>query len=124
MSEPEPYHYVRFVWWRGFKIDQLVESLRGDFALTFHSYEDERQFKYDLSFRKGLRWEVRVRADTLSAFLSPFRAVLFQRVAAPFTRRDMELRGVVLSLYVRNRSTPFPWQFSEEPRFIVEEGYR
>ena len=123
MSQLERYYYVRFVWQRGFRIDELVESLKGDFTWTLHSYEDERYFMYDLSFLRGLRWEVRVKADTLSAFLSPFKAVLFQRIGAPFTRKDMELRRIVLLLYPHSRPTPFPWEFSEEPRFIVEERF-
>lgn len=122
MTQAEPYHYVRFVWWQGFSVDDLAKSLKGDFTPSLHLYEDEKDFTYDLSFLKGLRWEIRVKADTLSAFLSPFRAVLFQRVAASFTRRDAELRRRVLSMYIRNRPTPFPWQFSEEPPFKVEES--
>jgi len=73
----------------------------------------------DLSLLKDSRQEFKVAADTLIARLSSFRALLAQREAAPFTERDMELRKKILELYPRNRPSPFPWQFSEEPIFQV-----
>lgn len=99
----------------------LVERLKGDFDLTLRGVIGEKE-AYDISPYAGQRWEILVKADTLSAFLSAWRAILFQKVWAPFTRRDIELRKIVLSLYPRNRSTPFPWAFSPpEPPFEIEE---
>ena len=34
--------------------------------------------------------------------------------------RDMELREKVLKMYPRGRPTPFPWEFSSEPKFEKE----
>jgi len=62
---------------------------------------------------------LKVSADTLSAMLSRFRALLYQKEAAPFTARDMELRKKVLELYTRDRSTPFLWGFRSEPKFEI-----
>ena len=76
---------------------------------------DERE----LVFKKDERKELKVSADTLTARLSVFRAVLTQKEAAPFTARDLELRKKVLGLYPRSRPTPFPWLFSHEPKFEV-----
>ena len=121
MFQPEPYHYVRFIWWRTHSIEKLVGSLKENFPMSFHPYEHEEEFKYDLSPHKGLRWEILAKADTLAAFLSPIRAVLFQRVSTTFTKKDMELGRIVLSLYPHSRPSPFPWFFSEEPSFRVEK---
>jgi len=116
MSQAKPYDYVRFTWWHNHNPNELIESLKGDFDLTLKPWPRA----HDLSpFARG--WEIRVRADTLSAFLLAWKAHLFQRVSAPFTKRDMELREIVLSLYPHNRPGLFPWLFSYEPPFQVEE---
>jgi hypothetical protein len=47
--------------------------------------------------------------------------VLYPRENAPFTARDMALRGRALELYPHNSPTPFPVQFSIEPKFEVAE---
>ncbi|RJS90132.1 hypothetical protein CW700_01645 [Candidatus Bathyarchaeota archaeon] len=64
-----------------------------------------------------------VKADTLSAFLSAWRAVLFQKYKAPFTKRDLELREILFRLYPRITPTPLPFSFSQEPPFEVEEQF-
>jgi len=80
---------------------------------------DER----DLSFLKDERDELRVSADTLSVILSRLRAVLYQKEAAPFTARDVELRKRVLELYPKNRETPFPLLFIHEPKFETAKRF-
>ncbi len=52
---------------------------------------------------------MKIEADTLRARLSSNRAVLYQRENAPFTARDMALRGRVMELYPHNSPTPFPF---------------
>lgn len=79
--------------------------------------KNDREF----SFFKEIRAEIKVRADTLSAYLSPSRVILFQKEPAPFTAKDMELREKILELYPRNRPTPLPLFFSEEPKFEIIE---
>jgi len=119
MSRAGPYHYIRFTWWQRHSPTKLVEMLKRDFAVTPPLLEKDNP--YSLSPYKGERWEVLVKADTLSALLSAFRAVLFQRTREPFTKRDLELRKIVFSLYPRTRSTPLPWGFGTEPPFEAEE---
>lgn len=114
----QPYHYVRFKWWRIVDLKEIARELGGVFSIEpLKMPRNDRE----LSLLKDMREELRVKADTLGAMLSPVRAVLFQREAAPFTARDMELRRRVLELYPRDRPTPFPMFFSEEPKFEVAE---
>lgn len=110
----EPYHYVRFRWWTRIDLKGVSEDLSGLFHVEmFVPPSDERE----LVFKKDVRRELKVSADTLTARLSAFRAVLSQKEAAPFTARDLELRKKVLELYPRSRPTPFPWLFGHEPKF-------
>jgi hypothetical protein len=72
----------------------------------------------ELVLHKDEREELKVSSNTLTAMLSAFRAVLYQKEAASFTERDMKLREKVLELYPRKRSTPFPIPLiSIEPKF-------
>jgi len=112
------YSYVRFRWWDPVDLDKTVEEFSGfKTKMIFQKKEGE-----EISLLIDLRSEVEVEADTLQALLSPFRAVLNQKEAKPFTARDMELREKVMKMYPRGRPTPFPWEFSSEPKFEVEEG--
>jgi hypothetical protein len=111
------YSYVRFRWWSPLSLDKAVEELSG-FKTKKIIYP---KGSAELSLLKDVRDEVEVEADTLQAFLSPFRAVLNQKEEKPFTARDMELREKVMKMYPRGRSTPFPWEFSSEPRFEKEK---
>ena len=70
-------------------------------------YEDERD-------------EFKIKGDTLTVYISNFRAILNQREAASFTRKDLILRDKIFDLYSRSRPTPFPWLFDVEPKFEVE----
>ena len=76
---------------------------------------------YEFSLFKDARDETLVKADTIGAYISKFRAVLFQRDRAPFTSRDLELRRRILEVYPRDRPSPFPWAFSDEEPFEVAE---
>jgi hypothetical protein len=111
------YSYVRFRWWDPVNLDKAVEELSGFKAKKII----QEKGGDDLSLYRDFRDEVEVEADTLQALLSPFRAVLNQREAKPFTARDMELREKVMKMYPRGRPTPFPWEFSSEPGFEKEK---
>ena len=115
MTKEEPYYYVRFCWWRSHNLEKLAEELRIRFIILKLPILEEEES--DLSLYEKERGVIEVRADTLSAFLSGYRAVLCQKEKAPFTEKDMELRNTVLKLYPHARPTPFPWLFSEEPKF-------
>ena len=122
MNQNKPYSYVRFKWRLISDRGALIEKLKGDFTLTLHPREREEDEPYDWSPFKGHRWEILVKADTLSAFLGAMRALLFQRMRAPFTKRDMKLRKIVFSLYPHRSPMPFPTSFDSEPSFEVEDN--
>jgi len=111
----EKYQHVRFRWWNSVDLDKAKEEL-GAFTPSvkqlptggFDLYKDDKR-------------ELTAASDTLVAHLSGFRAVLTQKEARPFTKRDAELREKVLQLYPQNRPTPFPWEWSPEPKFQVEK---
>ncbi|HEX9914143.1 MAG TPA: hypothetical protein VGB32_04420 [Candidatus Bathyarchaeia archaeon] len=111
----EKYQHVRFRWWNPVNLDKAKEELKGFKANVkqlptggFDLYKDDKL-------------ELSAASDTLVAHLSGFRAVLTQREAKPFTKRDVELREKVRGMYPQDRPTPFPWEWSPEPRFTVEE---
>ncbi len=113
----EPYHHVRFRWWNRADIDKFAEELREGYSVdTKHWPRDKTEF----SLHKDDRDEVIVLADTLTAHLSSFRAVLSQKRAAKLTRRDAELREKIREMYTHDRPTPFPGSFSSETKFEVE----
>lgn len=114
----EPYHYVRFRWWSRVDLQKVSEDLSGLFSVEMIVLPSGER---ELVFKKDERRELKVSADTLTAWLSVFRAVLSQKEAFPFTARDLELRKKVLELYPRSRPTPFPWLFVHEPKFEVEK---
>lgn len=112
----EPYNYVRFRWWSRVDLEKVAEDLRAPFSIRKINWpRDERE----MSLLKDERTELEVKADTLTARLSYFRALLSQKEAAPFTEKDVELRRKVIEIYPRDRPTPFPWEFIPEPKFEV-----
>jgi hypothetical protein len=111
------YSYVRFRWWDTVDLDKVAEEFLG-FEMKKIIHEPEGK---DLSILRGERGEIEVKADTLQVLLSPFRAVLNQKEAKPFTVRDMELREKIMRIYPRNSPAPFPWEFSLEPKFEKEK---
>jgi len=113
------YSYVRYTWWREVDIDGLSRELSTEFEVK--RLPNPSDPRYEFSLFTDARREVLVKADTLKAYISRFRAVLFQRDRAPFTPRDMELRRRLLEVYLRDRPSPFPWAFSDEEPFEVAE---
>jgi len=110
------YSYVRFRWWDPVDLDKAVEE--------FSSFKTKKIVRktvdQEISLYRDQRDEVEVEADTLQALLSTFRVVINQKETKPFTARDIELREKVLKMYPRGRPTPFPWEFSSEPKFEKE----
>ena len=111
----EKYRHLRFRWWNQADLDKVKEELSGfnpqlkQFPTGgFDLYKDDKQ-------------ELKATADTLTVYLSGFRAILDQKEAKPFTKRDAELREKVRKLYPQDRPTPFPWEWSPEPKFTLEE---
>jgi hypothetical protein len=118
----KPYGYARFTWYYPYNLEELTTKLKENFAIV-KSLVKKKKEVWDMtarawSFQDDPREEIEVKADTLFASLSPFRAVLFQKEKAPFTKKDLELRETVLALYPRSQPTPISGPFSaEEPKF-------
>ncbi len=122
ISEEKPYSYARFTWWQPYNLEELVAKLKEHFTLVKSPVAKKKE-PWDFtarawSFQDDAREEVHVKAETLFARLAPFRAVLYQKEKAPFTRKDMELRETVLALYPYDTPTYVPFRFGEkEPKF-------
>jgi len=114
----EPYHFVRFLW--AATVD--LKALEEEFAEYVTGWRLPPESESKMDFHMYNLTELKLKADTLSAFLSLVRVVLFQREIAPFTARDLELREKILKIYPRNRPTPFPWLVNDEPKFEVVAG--
>lgn len=114
----KPYHFVRFRWWNKADLERIAEELGERFSVEW-SIGPRTETEIDL--RKAERDVFKVKADTLGVFLDIYKAMLYQREPAPFTARDIELRDRIFELYNRDRPTPFPWEFLEEPKFMVTE---
>ena len=115
-SMVEPFYHVRFRWNEPLDLERTKTMLSGSFRVTVKTTPHEAG---GLVYQSGERGEVKVSADTLSARLEPYRAVLYQREAKPFTRLDLALRNAVVDLYDKMgpyRSAPIP-----EPSFEVEK---
>ncbi len=110
----KPYSYVRFNWWHHVDLDRVAEDFKGSFDVEKIKMPSSDQ---EISLHKDERDELSIKADTLTARLSSTHALLSQAKKAPFTARDLELRRRVLDLYTRDRPTPFPWEFSIEPKY-------
>ena len=114
----EPYHYVRFRWWDKANLESIAEELGVEYGTEWSMGPGTDE---EINLRKDERSVLKVRSDTLGAYLDVYKAVMFQKDAAPFTVKDAELRERLLELYDKERPTPFPWQFLEEPRFVTLE---
>jgi hypothetical protein len=111
----EKYKNIRFRWWNPVDLDKAKDELKG-FKASITQLPTS-----GIDLYKDDKRELLATADTLTAHLSEFRAILNQKEAKPFTKRDAELREKVNQLYPRDRPTPFPWEWYPEPRFTVEE---
>jgi hypothetical protein len=102
--EPRPYFRVGFRWWSPFDVRKFAEKMEGVYALEVR---DEIDMEDRIDIFRDLRVEMRVRADTLQAFISPYKAILFQDEVSPLSRRDLELEEFVRKTYPHVRDTPF-----------------
>jgi len=117
MRRLEPYNYVRYTWSKTYDIMALIPKLKERFTVIDLPRSDQR---WDVSLNPRDRPQIEVKADTLSAQLAPARAILFQKESAPFTRLDMELREVVLTMYPHSVATPISLYYRKEPEFQQE----
>jgi len=103
-EEVEPYYMRRFRWWTPLDVE--------GFASEFNS-------RYEIMRRPNLvqrdrieifiysRREVWIKADTLHAFVTAYKAILFQKEGAPLTDKDLELKNLIFTKYIHKRETPF-----------------
>jgi len=117
MRKDEAYHFVRFLW--ATKVD--LEAMEKELAEYFVGWRTPPETESKMHMHLYNFRELKLKADTLNAFISLTRAVLFQKERAPFTTRDMELRKKILEIYPRNRPTPFPFLINDEPKFEKRE---
>lgn len=107
----QKYNHVRFRWWNPVNLNLLSEELRPKYSVKSMEYT-----KDPTSLYKDDKQELVVKADTLTARLSMFRAVLNQEKEEPFTEKDKMLREDIHKIYTHDRPTPFPWSFNPEPK--------
>jgi hypothetical protein len=101
--EPRPYYKVRFRWWEPFDLEKFLEENK-------EKYEMEETPEYTepgrIDIFKDTRIEIKLRADTLHVFLTPYRAILFQKELFPLTKKDKDLADYILERYTHLRDTP------------------
>ena len=118
-QDSKPYYYVRFGLDRGIDLKVLAEELESSFEVEWFSIE---RTKEEFSLFKDESVELKVRADTLRAFVSSVRVVLYQKVRSPFTLRDLELRKKLMEWFPQKRMSPLPFLLKDEPKFEVAKA--
>ena len=114
----KPYYFIRYEWYDRVDLDALAKELEESFIVELRP---QPSGSLDLSIYRKEREGLKVTGDSLSVFLYPFKAVLFQREPAPFTPRDLMLRRRILELYRRNRSSILATSIHREPNFQISE---
>jgi hypothetical protein len=108
-----PYYFIRYTWISQVDVVSLAKDLASSFEVTeLHEPESNLAIVERAKFR--------VKADTLGVYLSLTKATLYQKEKQPFTEKDVRLRERIFAFYRRNRATPFPWGFMQEPSFDVQ----
>ena len=119
MRDIESYSYARYTWSKDINVDREAERLGVDFEIR--PIDTPEPSEQEVAIHKTTRKEIIVKADTVGAIISTFRAILYQREKAPFTSRDLKLRREILDLYPRTTPSPVPISFSHEPKFVTED---
>ena len=119
MKDIGPYDYPRFTWYKDVNVNKEAERLGEEFDVRPMNSPEASEF--EISIHKNTRQEMLIKADTVGAIISTFRAILYQREKAPFTARDLKLREEILDLYPRRSASPLPVGYSFEPKFVTED---
>ncbi|MBM3292431.1 hypothetical protein FJY84_07100 [Candidatus Bathyarchaeota archaeon] len=119
MLVEKPYFYLCYRWWKPIDFGVVFNELIG-FSVEHRPLPVPLPL-FDYSFISENRDGYKVTADTLSAFLHPLKAMLFQREPAAFTKRDLKLREVVLKHYTMKRENPVTPTYKKEPKFSIVE---
>ena len=113
------YSYARFRWIEGLNVDRVAEGLSEEYEVR--PINTPEPSEGEISIHKTTRREIIIKADTVGAIISTFRAILYQKEKALFTNRDLMLRKEILELYPRRSASPLPIGYSYEPEFITED---
>ena len=116
---PSKYHYVRYRWWEIIDVDKLANELSEEYnvkPIKDHGWDLE------LTLMKEARDKFLIKSDTLTVFLSAYRVVMVQKVAAPFTSKDLKLRNRLLELFPKERQTVLAIRSIPEPEFEIAEA--
>jgi hypothetical protein len=98
MQLGRPYYSVQFNWgYRPINIKEVAKKLSRTFNVEWIIMVKRKR---DEAFASD--W-IKVSANTLNAYLLPWRTIIFQKKPLPFTQRDIELREKLLALYPRRR---------------------
>lgn len=100
----EPYHRTRFRWWNPLDVEGFAVEFGGRYEIVRRPNPVQRD---RIEIFVDSRREVWIKADTLQAFITAYKAILFQKERAPLTEKDSELEGLLFSKYTHNRETPF-----------------
>lgn len=100
-DHPKAYNHVRWTWTRRYGVEELTKALR-DFDVTKLNFPESR-------FGSQTVEMMRVSSDTLNAYLSPMRAIIFQTEPQSLTEKDEALRQILFELYNHDRS-PITWK--------------
>lgn len=122
MSETSPYIYTRWTWFKDYDLAELAPQLKDRFTVVLLNSPDTMYGSTKIGITESVVYDLQVETDTLSAFLAPSRARLFQKKAAPFTRLDVALREAILLLYPHDRESFLPFGFQTEPSFKIEDS--
>ena len=110
MLEKEPYFAVLWSRWKVWNLEDLEETFRKEGFTVTRLKWIVPDVLYDLQIPFGghlTRCEIRVDAETLHAFLSSIRAVLYQKTPKTFTSRDDKLYEMISIYYRSKRMLPF-----------------
>ena len=99
-------------------MDEMQHELSGWFHVGRRDFPGS---EIEVSLFKEDRVELIITGDRMRVHANAHRAILSQIEEGTFTKKDMELREYILEKYPRSRPTPFPWSYSYEPEFAVEE---
>jgi len=101
---PRPYYKIRFRWWKPFDIEKFLKD-------NSEKFQIEQIKQYDepgrIDIFKDLRNELKLKADTIYVFITPYRAIIFQKELSQLTEKDKNLVEYILTKYTHIRDTPF-----------------
>jgi len=100
------------LWFNRHDLRELSRELGLEFTIV-RPFTSSKEWYLQREFGSFL-----MKADTLYALLEPDKATLFQKEAAPFTKRDLALRERIFKLYPHMFLAPSP-PILREPPFEV-----